>query len=369
MSEYVLAVGSLNREAPYFQGARGVGLSILAFDADTGHARTICEDRGVDNPTYLSVDAQTGCLYANSEVFGWHEGTITAYRFDPALGRLAYINKQPSLGSIAAYNSFDRDRRHLLVANYAMSPPGEGPDCAAVVYPIRQDGGLAAPISWVSHQGQGPNTERQERAHPHCIIPSPDGAFAIVADLGLDVLITYALGEDGRLSCQPVASTQLPPGSGPRHVVFHPQGKHALVICELDSTIHALAYASATGQFTVRSTVSAVPDEARSINHCSDIQLHPNGRYAYGGNRGHDSVTLVVFDPETSDLSVAGHFPCGGATPRNLAIDPTGRFLLVANQNSDAVSVFSIAADTGRLARAGADIPIGSPMCLKFFAT
>lgn len=362
-----LVVGSLNRAAPYFQGARGVGLSVLTFDEETGATDLVCEDGGTDNPSFLSVDPATRCIYANSEVFGWHEGTVTAYRFDPVAGRLHYINKQPSLGSVTAHNGLSRDGRHLLVVNYAMTPPDEGPDCAAVVYPIRDDGGLAAPVSFMTHQGQGPHPDRQERAHPHCIVPSPDGAHAIVADLGLDAVLTYGLRSDGQLSPAPVATLGLPPGSGPRHLAFHPEGRHVLVICELDSTVTALSYAADTGRLAVCATVPAVPEAARAANHCSDIQFHPGGRFAYGGNRGHDSITVLSFEADTGRLAVLGHVPCGGTTPRNLAISPSGRFLLVANQNSDTVTVFRIDAATGTLTQT-TEIRAGSPMCLKFMA-
>ena len=360
----LMVVGSLNRAAPYFQGARGVGLSAFWFDTATGEAEPICEEGGVDNPTFLSVDARSGCLYANSEIFGWREGTVSAYRFDATSKRLVYINKQPSLGSITAHNGFDRERRHLLVANYAMGPVGEGPDCAAVVYPIRPDGGLGAPASWVKHEGRGQHVERQERPHAHCVVASPDNRFVVVADLGLDALFTYALAPDGVLSATPVAVTSLPPGAGPRHLVFHADGRHALVICELDSTVRSFRYDAASGRFTAVATAAAVPEAERQGNHCSDIQIHPNGRVIYGANRGHDSIVVLGFEPATAALTVRSHVPCGGQTPRHMAIDPSGRFLLVANQNSDRVSVFAIDPDTGALAPTGHDIAVGSPMCV-----
>ncbi len=360
----LMVVGSLNRAAPYFQGWRGVGLSVFWFDTATGEATPICEDGGVDNPTFLSLDARSNCIYATSEVFGWHEGTVSAYRFDAEQRRLVYLNKQPSLGSIAAYNGFDRDGRHLLVANYAMRPIGEGPDCACAVFPIRTDGSLGAAVGSVRHEGRGPHPERQERPHPHCIVASPDGRFVVVADLGLDALFTYALALDGGLGAAPVAVAALPPGAGPRHLAFHPDGRHALVVCELDSTVRSFSYDAQTGRFAAAATVSAVPEAKRHRNHCSDIQIHPRGRFVYAGNRGHDSVVVLAFDPVTAALEVRAHVPCGGETPRNLAIDPTGRYLLVANQNSDRVSVFAIDLETGALDPTGCDIAVGSPMCV-----
>jgi 6-phosphogluconolactonase len=359
----LMVVGSLNRKAPYFKNANGVGLTVYRFDQDTGATEWLCEERGIDNPAYLSVDPRHGTLYANSEVFGWHEGTVTAYRYDAAARRLHYINKQASLGSITAHNSLDPEGRHLLVANYSMTAPGEGPDRALVVYPLREDGGLDAPVASVTHIGQGPNAERQERSHAHCALTSPDGRYAIVADLGLDALLTYAFGPDGQLSGQAVATTSLPPGAGPRHFVFHPNNRLAVVICELDSTLSSMRYDN--GRFEVIETVSAVPAGAETTSRCSDIQIHPNGRFIYGANRGHDSIVIFSLDAENGHLSLIGHHPCGGDMPRHMAIDPSGKFLVVANQNGDNLTLLAIDPDHGTLSDAGT-IEHGTPMCVKF---
>ncbi len=362
----LMVVGSLNREAPYFQGARGVGLSVFAFDPADGTAALLCEDGGVDNPTFLTVNPATLCVYANTEVFGWHEGTVSAYRVDPAARRLRYINKQPSLGSITAYSSLDRAGRHLLVANYGMGPHDDGPNRAVVVYPLRADGGLGAPGASVAHRGHGPDAERQERAHPHCVLPSPDGRFVAVVDLGLDAILSYGFGPDGALSEAPVARAALPAGCGPRHLAFHPGGWLAMVICELDSTLLSFRFDAQTGAFTPIDSLPTTPADGRSGNSCSDVQIHPNGRFVYGANRGHDSIVVAAIDPREGMLSLAGYHPCGGRTPRNLAIDPSGRFLVVANQNSDSLSVFTIDDRDGRLSPTHGAIPLGTPMCVKF---
>jgi 6-phosphogluconolactonase len=234
MSTHLMAVGSLNREAPYFQGARGKGLSIFKFDSASGHAELLCEEGGVDNPTFLSAHPTNGCLYVNSEVFGWHEGTVSAYRYASAGNRLIYLNKQPTLGSIAAHNSLSHDGRLLFVANYAMFPHGEGPDQGLVVYGLADDGRLMAPTASLAHRGSGPNAERQDRSHPHSVLQTPDGRFVVVADLGLDALLTYEFHSTGVLSAEATAVLALPKGSGARHFAFHPNGRLAFVICELN---------------------------------------------------------------------------------------------------------------------------------------
>ena len=168
----------------------------------------LAEKGGVDNPTYLSVHEGNRCVYANSEVFGWNEGTVSAYRLDPTTGSLSYLNKQPALGSILAHNSLDRTGRFVLVANYSVyaEPEDTLPDQAVVVMPIRQDGGLGPPVSSHSHSGSGPNADRQERSHAHCALASPDNRHVLVADLGIDQLVVYRFdAASGALSPAPTS--------------------------------------------------------------------------------------------------------------------------------------------------------------------
>jgi 6-phosphogluconolactonase len=363
-----VVVGSLTRDAPYFQGARGKGITVFAFDGHTGQLTRLAEKGGVDNPTYLSVHEGNRCVYANSEVFGWNEGTVSAYRLDPTTGNLSYLNKQPALGSILAHNSLDRSGRFVLVANYSVyaEPADSLPDQAVVVMPIRQDGALAPPISSHSHSGSGPNADRQERSHAHCVFASPDNRHVLVADLGIDKLVVYRFdAATGALSPVPT-SFSMKSGAGPRHFVFHPSSRFVYAINELDSTIAALAFDAESGALSHLQTVSALPAGYRNESHCAGVQLTPDGRYLYGSNRGHDSLVVYAVDESTGRLSFVEHHSCLGRTPRDFSIDPSGRFLLVANQDSDAVIVLRINPDTGRLTDSGERAEIGTPMCVKF---
>lgn len=354
-------VGSLNREAPYFQGARGVGLGVYSFDEETLETRKLTETGDVDNPTFLSVTPDGSHVYANSEVFAWREGVVSAYRFDRRTAALSYINKQPSLGSITAHNTITRDRTKLLVANYGM---GEGgPDRSIVVYGLREDGGLTAPLSSVAHAGTGPDAARQERPHAHSVTETIAGGVAIVADLGIDRLVSYRIGLDGSLTR--LAESALAPGAGPRHVALHPGGRFVFVMNELDSTVVSLALDDAPGRLSVIDTKPAVPAAARDGNHCADIQISPDGRFLYGSNRGHDSVVVFSVDQQTGTLALVDYTPCGGATPRNLALTPSGGHLFSANQNADRINIFARDAATGRLADTGRSIDVGTPMCVK----
>ena len=264
-------VGSLNREAPYFQGARGVGLSVYSLDEETRETKERAETGAIDNPTFLSVSEDGSRVYANSEVFGWHEGLVSAFRFDRRTNTLDYINKQPTLGSVAAHNFLSRDGRKLLVANYGMGDGG--PDRSVVVFGIRDDGGLTPPLSSVAHRGTGPNADRQERSHAHSVNETVDGGILVVADLGIDRLVTYRLAETGDLEL--LSEFAMAPGAGPRHVALHPGGRFLFVMNELDSTVASLSLDPASGNLALIDTLPAVPAEARAHNHCADIQISP----------------------------------------------------------------------------------------------
>ena len=369
MTERTFAiVGSVTRDTPYFQNAHGKGLTIFAFDERSGELSRLSEKGGIDSPAYLSVHEGNGCVYACSEVFGWNEGTVSAYRLDPRNGTLSYINKQPSLGSILAHASLDRTGRFLFAANYSLYPETDDslPGQSVVVFPVRADGGLAAPVCSHSHSGSGPNAARQERSHAHCVLASPDNAHVLVADLGIDQLVVYRFdAASGALSAT-TASFTMKAGAGPRHFAFHSSARYVYAINELDSTIAALAFDAPSGGLALLDTVSALPSGYAGESHCAGLQITPDGRYLYGSNRGHDSLVVYAIDDATGRLSFVEHQPCLGRTPRDLTIDPSGRFVLVANQDSDAVAVFRIDPESGRLADSGQRAEIGTPMCVKF---
>ncbi len=358
---YLVFVGSLNRETPYFQCARGTGLSAYSFDDVSLQTEKLAETSDIDNPTFLSVMANGSHVYANSEVFSWREGTVSAYRFDRRSQSFIYLNKQPALGSITAHNTITRDGSKLLVANYGMG--SGGPDQSVAVYGLREDGALTAPLASAAHAGTGPNAERQERPHAHSVTETVNGGMAVVADLGIDMLATYRIAGDGTLS--PLAQTPCAAGSGPRHLAMHPNGQFVFAINELDSTIASFALDNSSGTLTFVDAQPAVPAAARQNNHCADIQISPDGKFIYGSNRGHDSIAMFSIDPVEGTLQSIGFVPCGGATPRNLALTPSGTHLFCANQNSDRISIFARDAQSGMLTDTQSAIASGTPMCVR----
>ncbi|MCL7999233.1 lactonase family protein [Brucella sp. 21LCYQ03] len=360
MSKLYLAVGSVNREAPYFQGARGEGLSIYEFDTKTGDAQRICGTSSVDNPTFLSVDPASSVIYANSEVFGWHEGTVSAYRFDAEKGELVYLNKQTCQGSITAHNTISHDGKFVLVANYAMG--SGGPDQSLVALPILDDGSLGSATGSVRHEGLlGPDGERQERSHPHCIVETPDGGIFLSADLGLDEVIAYQVDELGKF--EQIGSVVVEPGAGPRHIAQHPNGRFIYVSNELNSTVSLIRRNG--GEMQLVQSWATVPSGVAS--HGADIHLSPDGAYLYCSNRGHDSIAAFGVDQESGNLSDIGCTPAGGQTPRNFTLTPDGDWVLVANQNSDCITIFVRDKSTGKLTDTGKRIEIGTPVCVRPF--
>ena len=352
-------VGCLNRAAPYFAQANGVGLAVYSFDQDTLRFEKRAETGDIDNPTFLTVDPASRCVYANSEVFGWKEGTVSAYRFDPDADALTYLNKQATLGSVSAHNSLTRDGRFLLVANYAM---GEGgPDRSVAVFGRNADGSLTPALSGVVHSGSGPNKERQERSHAHCVLQLAGDGLVLVSDLGLDRVFGYRLGADGTLTKAAEAAAR--PGAGPRHIALHPDGRTFFVFNELDSTVGAMRV-EADGSIAVLDVAAALP-EGVSNSHAADIHISPDGRFLYGSNRGHDSISIFAVEQESGRLTPRGHISSGGRTPRNFAMTPSGRHLLVANQDSDTIVVLARDAESGGLTDTGCRLDIGTPMCLR----
>jgi 6-phosphogluconolactonase len=365
MSNTLLFVGSCNRPLPYFATANGPGIAAFRFNEQTGAATPAGITTGIDNPTFLAIDPEGATVYATSEMLDWGEGTVTAYAIDRQTGALAYINKQPTRGSIAAQASFDRTGRFVLAVNYSVGPMSQRPNRSLVVFPRRADGELAPSVAEATHEGRGPDALRQDRPHPHCVLATPDNRFLVVSDLGLDRLVAYRFdAQSGAIAHH--AETRLPPGSGPRHFVFHPTLPRAYVVNELASTVASLAFDAAAGRFDVLAVAATVPQAALAHNHCSEIRIAADGRRLYVANRGHDSLSRFAIDAVTGVASLVDTVPSGGKTPRHFAFDPSGKFLALANQDSDSVALFSVDPSDGALSLLPDAIATGTPTAIAF---
>jgi 6-phosphogluconolactonase len=245
-----------------------------------------------------------------------------------------------------------------LVANY-----GGG---SASVLPIQVDGKLGPPTATVQHKGKSTNPQRQQAPHAHSINLDAANRHAFVADLGLDKVLVYKFDPmKGRLTGHEPPYLNVAPGAGPRHFAFHPNGKNAYVINELNSTVSALAYDENRGVLSEIQTVATLPADFKGVNHTAEVLVHPSGAFVYGSNRGHDRIAIFAVDPTTGKLTPAGHQAKGIKTPRNFNVDPTGKWLLVANQDGGSVIVFQIDPKTGALTPTDQRIEVSRPVCVK----
>jgi len=337
--------------------ARGIYASTL--DMETGklsEPRLIVE---ADRPGFLAFSPDQRFLYCVAQGMGADGkpyGAVQAYQITGD-GGLKRISEQPSGGAGPCHLAVDKSGRCLLVANYS--------DGSIAALPIRPDGSLGEPATVIKHQGSSVNRERQKGPHAHSINVSPDNVFAFAADMGTDDVFVYKL-DPSKASLTSHGSAKVAPGSGPRHFAFHPSGKHAYLINELLSTMTAFSYDASQGQLAPVQTITTLPEGFTGHNTTAEVQVHPSGKFVYGSNRGHDSIVVFAFDPQSGRLSPVEHEPIRGKTPRNFGIDPTGTYLLAAGQNSNTVAVFRINQETGALDYAGSEIEVPVPICVKF---
>jgi 6-phosphogluconolactonase len=344
------------------QGAKSDnGIYIYQLDLSTG-ALTLKTTAPSVDPSYLALDSSLRYLYAVNEAMQWEGqpgGGVSAYALDAQTAQPTLLNQQRSLGGLPCYISVDKARRYAFVANYAQGNVS--------ILPILPDGRLSPASDMIQHQGSGANPARQEGPHAHSIVLDPAERFALVADLGIDKEIVYEIDyANGKLV--PHAEAKAHPGAGPRHLVFHPNGKFAYLIHEVDSTITAYAYDAQKGALKELQTVSALPAGFTGYNTSADIHVSPSGKFLYGSNRGHDSIVAYAIDEATGKLTYVAHTAAGGKTPRNFAIDPTGAYMLVANQDSSNLVTYRIDAATGKLQAAGPVTQVNKPVCVKVVA-
>lgn len=341
----------------------GESIFIYRLNGQTGELTKIGAASGVKRPSFLALAPNGRFLYSVSEIAdmnGKPTGGVCAFAIQSD-GTLELLNKQASQGAGPCHVSVDPSGSCVAVANY-----GGG---SVALLPITESGSLVEATSAHQHEGSSVNPRRQQGPHAHSINFDAKGQFAIAADLGLDKLLIYKLSED-KTKLEPNAAqpfAKVPPGAGPRHFAFHPNGKFAYVINELDSTICALSYDAQAGKLNVEQTLSTLPDDCKGDdNTTAEVQVHPSGKFVYGSNRGHDSIAIFAVDPSTGHLTPKGHQSTKGNVPRNFGIDPSGNFLLAANQNSDNVVVFRIDTSTGSLTPTGHEIQVPKPVCVKF---
>jgi 6-phosphogluconolactonase len=347
-----------------YTGAKSQGIYVSRLDAASGALSPPELAAETRSPSFLAVHPRGGFLYSVNEVNtsgGNPGGSVSAFAIDRTTGRLTPLNQESSGGAGPAHLIVDKSGAAVLVANYG------GGSVAAV--PIDADGRLKPPSAFIQHSGSSVNPQRQKGPHAHSINVAPNNRFAYVADLGLDKILIYRFdAKRGSLTPNDPPFAAVQPGAGPRHFAFHPKGKFAYVINEMDLTVTAFSHDAKRGGLTVLQSVSTLPEGLPKVSSYStaEVQVHPSGRFLYGSNRGHDSITVFAIDGKSGKLTYVQNEPTQGSTPRGFGIDPSGTYLLAGNQRSDSVVVFRIDQQTGRLTPTGHKIEVGSPVCVKF---
>jgi 6-phosphogluconolactonase len=350
----------------YTEGARSEGIYLVRMDPRSGELRRVGSVNAGANPSFLAIHPNGRVLYAVNEVTEYNgkpTGAVSSFAIVRDTGALTLLNEQPSEGGAPCYVSVDRSGRALLVANYV------GGNVALL--PIQTSGALAPATHVAQHRGSGPNKERQEAAHAHCIIPDRSNRFALAADLGIDRVLAYRLDLDDK-TLRPITGGDaiMRPGAGPRHLALHPTLPLVFVANELDSTVTTLRFDRESGALSALETQSTLPAGWTGTNYPADIHLASSGggRTLYVSNRGHNSIAVFSVADSTGALALEQVVPTNGDWPRNFSLDPTGRWLLVANQRSGSVVVFRRDQKSGRLTPTPQRIAVPSPVCLRFRA-
>ena len=344
-------IGSYTRP-DIFPQTQGEGIYHYRMNAASGELTfdSLCSE--AINPSFMMLSEDQRRLYAVAETTqfdGRDGGGAYAFSVGAETGRLKLINQQPTLGGASCYLDSDKSEQHLLVANYFGN--------SLTVFPIGEDGSLVEHSQLLRFDGSSINTVRQEAPHPHAIRFDPAGKFALMADLGTDKIQTFRF-DNGELL--PIHSISVHPGAGPRHLTFSADGRHVYLINEMDATVCVFAYKADSGELVLLQTLSTLPADYSGEISGADIRIAPSGKFVYVSLRFCDCLAVLKVNPEGL-LSLLGHRNSGGEMPRNFSITPDGRFLVVANQLGNNLSVFPVDQDSGLPEERSQVIDIPSP--------
>lgn len=346
------------------------GIYEFEFDPATGKMSAAQVAVETKDPSWVVVHPNGKFLYSVNEA--GKASSVSAFAIERKSGKLTLLNQLPALGEDPCYLAFDKTGKFLLVANYTSGN--------VVVFPVLADGRLGEHTALQQDSGTlGPNKERQEAPHAHWIKQISGEVF--VADLGLDRILVYkfdsakgTLGpmpEPGPKNIRPQGPIAVSPGSGPRHVVISSAAnanfmRFMYVLGEVDSSVTVIA-TTKEGDFEGASQkIPMLPAGFSNRNDAAEIEVHPNGKFLYASNRGHDSIVVYSIDPQWGRLTEVADVPTGGKEPRHFAIDPSGNFLLAENQLSDTIVEFRIDPASGKLTPTGETISVPSPVCITF---
>ncbi|MDN4071700.1 lactonase family protein [Fictibacillus terranigra] len=328
------------------------GIYSFTLDTDEGRIADIKAAAQLGNPTYLTISEDNQYLYAVKK--DGDMGGVAAYSITNESRGLALLNSQLTEGASPCHVSVDRENRNVLTANYHRGTVER--------FAVEQGKGVHPATSVIQHKGSGPD-ERQEKAHTHYAGFTPDEKYVAVVDLGIDKLITYQLN-NGELN--EVSSLSVKPGSGPRHLEFHPNGKMAYLMTEFSSEVIVLEYNEGDGSFAILQSISTIPEDFTENNQGSAIHVSSDGRFVYAANRGHNSIAIFSVKEESGELTFVDRTSTEGDWPRDFMLDPSGKFIVASNQESGNLVLFSRDENTGKLTLLQSDAFVPYPVCVKF---
>ena len=370
----LLYVGTYSSpEGPEGSHGNGEGIYLFQMDPATGSLTQRAVFKSDVNPSWIALDRSGTHLYSANEVSnyqGTKSGSVSAYSVNRADGKLTLLNTVSSEGAGPAHLSLHPAGKHVLVANYFGG--------TVAVLPILPDGKVGAASDVKHNQGKlgpihaasGPPgsfaISGHDHPHAHMILSDPSGKFVIATDLGLDQIFIWKFdAQNGKLIPNTPASVSLPPGDGPRHFAFHPNGKWMYSLQEEASTMVVFDYDAANGKLTAKQTLSTLPPGFAGTDFTSEVVVSTDGKFVYAANRLHDSIAWFSVGP-SGTLTLAGEEWTRGDYPRSFTIDPTGNYLFSCNQRGDAIASFRVNRQTGALTFTGHYTHVGTPAIVVF---
>lgn len=366
LAALILPMSSLIARAPLvfisaFASGEKAGIHAFSFEPEQGVLKPLHRTTEIQNPFFLAISPDKRFLYAiDAEKFGGDEDeNVAAFAIEGHEGKLKRLNYQSARGTASCYLDVDATGKTVLVANYSSG--------SVASLPVKGDGTLGEAASFFQHSGSSVDPQRQKGPNAHSIVVSPDNRFALAADLGIDKIMIYRLDAAKAVltpnEAQPFAEMQ--PGSGPRHLTFHPNGKRVYVINELANTVALFDWNPANGTLSEKQTLSTLPAGFSGKSYTADLKITPDGKHLYGTNRGHDSIAAYRI-ADDGRLTLLGIEPSLGKGPQSLLIAPDGQWLLCANMPGNSVVVFKIDAPTGRITAQGAPVEVPMASCIRW---
>ena len=333
------------------------GLKLYEFDTSDKGFELLIQENLAFNPIYIAFSQNRKYLYSACSHLR-KSGFISVHEIDLEKRTLTLINTQNSGGLVPCYVSLDLNNRYLLVANYSSG--------SFRCFPIQDNGGLGSSIQTVHHYGQSVHPERQTEPHIHCILTDPTNYFVYAADLGADQIVTYTFNSNtGGIKKIHDGVTSLPPGSGPRHLYFHPRQSWVYLITELSNRIHCYKLDDESILIETQQS-NTIPESQKSESFAADIIIDPLGLFLYASNRGHDSISIFSISQIDGTLNYLTTKSAGGKYPWSLDINSTGDFLIVANKHSNNMVLFQRNLENGMLSKIAELLGVSNTVAAKF---